>query len=213
MEKADDKAFEKEQEESRKHSELTKQSFERAFRNNPLSSETANAYNNLRYSDRPVMGNYKISTEDKKRGYTDRLRLELERFEKAYIDKGEEVFREFTLLEGYVSEKPELYDQICDYLGRRRLPELSEDLKYASEIQQLFRQDKDTKFNERKNFLIDRIQKLEKDGKARRVIQSQVVHEFEETFNDEISLRRLNGLWFAKGICLGGEVELSKHKC
>ena len=203
-ERASEKEREEEREKQRKITQSKKQIFEKAIQNNPFNSETEDAYNNLSYGSRPSLG----VGLDETRDYKDVLRFWLKEFEEAYIDRGEEAFRVFSFNKTYVYEKPALYDQICDYVGQLKLPELSEDLKYALEAQQLYHQAKETKFDERKNFLIHRIQQLEKDGEARRVIQSKIVHEFKETFNDEISVKRINGIWFANGLCLGGQIEL-----
>ena len=208
MDRADNQALDKALEESRFLRNSKKQAFDKNFREKPFSTKTENAYNDLPYMDRPAMGNYKISSEDLKNNYEDRLYLELDRFEKAYIDRGEQIFREFKLLEKFIYEQPDIYDQICDYLGKPKIPELSEDLAYFLEAQRSLQSFEDNAEAQRANFIIHRIRQLEKDGKERRVIQSKVALEFEETFGDEISLKRINGKWFADGSSLGGKIEL-----
>ena len=208
MDRADNQALDKALDESRFVRNSKKQAFDKNFREKPFSSKTENAYNDLSYMDRPAMGNYEISSEGLKKNYKDRLYLELDRFEKAYIDRGEQIFREFKLLEKFIFEHPDIYDQICDYLDKPKIPELSEDLAYSLEAQRSLQSYHDNAEEQRANFLIHRIKQLEKDGKERRVIQSKVALEFEKTFGDEISLKRINGKWFAEGSSLGGRVEL-----
>jgi hypothetical protein len=208
VDRADNQALDKALDESRFLRNSKKQTFDKTFREKPFSSKTENAYNDLSYMDRPAMGNYEISSENLKNNYKDRLSLELDRFEKAYIDRGEQTFREFKLLGKFIYDQPNIYDQICDYLGKPKIPELSEDLAYCLEDQRSLQSFHENAEEQRANFLIHRIKQLEKDGKERRVIQSKVALEFEKTFGDEISLKRINGKWFAEGSSLGGRIEL-----
>ena len=90
--KVDEKSTKKMLNEIAQNEKRSLETFESNFEKNPFSAETEKAYNNLPKFSRPNLGNYTLSDAELNKPYRDRLAMELDRFEKAYVSKGDKIF-------------------------------------------------------------------------------------------------------------------------
>ena len=203
--KVDDASLEKTRRKSDNESKEREASFEKEFSKDPFSTETEEAFNNLSTISKESKNfkNFKLSWEELTKPYKQRLSTAADLFEKAHIEKGEQLFSESITYDEDILGSPEKYESLCNFVGRPKIPELIEDYEYAKSDKKSLDEYLERANKERISFVKKRIKKLEKDGRSRRYIQSKVSEEYNKKYDQELELRRINGKWSVKKLGFG----------
>ena len=204
MEKIENASFKRDIKRRNEHNNQTNSDFKKSFNTNPFSGETEKAFNNLSYGNKrnQDFGNHALPDDLIDTTYKQRLENALDKFEKNYIAKGEDAFKDFYNIAKDLIGSAEKYKNACKYINRTPIPELIEDFIEFERFEKWSKNHDQNQLDERIEFIRGCIKSLQVDGEDRKKIEMITRSKYREKFgkDEPIELRSINGKWSAKNI-------------